>query len=274
VQVIHDCVAVVTGGGSGIGRGLGLALARRGARVVLADLSGERLERAVDEIRAATGAEVVGVLTDVTDQPSVDRLAERALDVFGAVHVVCNNAGTATVGYSWEAPISDWAAVLNVNLMGVVHGIRSFVPRMLETKVAGHVVNTSSMAGLIPVPLNAAYTASKHAVVGLSRTLEAELVSVGAPIGVTVVCPGSVATAIVDDEIARYESAGGLSAPQRKILEQLKAGIDVGMKADDAGEMVVNAVENDRFWAFPNAEEFFGPAESEWSRVQDCRKPL
>ena len=84
----------------------------------------------------------------------------------------------------------------------------------------------------------------------------------------------SVATAIVDDEIARYESAGGLSAAQRNVLEQLKAGIDVGMTADDAGEMVVNAVENDRFWAFPNAEEFFGPAESEWARVQDCRKPL
>lgn len=274
MEVNDQHVAVVTGGGSGIGRGIALALATRGARVVVADVDAARLNVAVDELRTATGAEVVGVLTDVTDQASVDALAQYTVDTFGAVHVVCNNAGTATVGSSWEAPLSDWTSVMSVNLMGVVHGIRSFVPRMLDAKVQGHVVNTSSMAGLIPVPLNAAYTASKHAVVGISRTLEAELISLGAPIGVSVVCPGSVTTAIVDDEIARYERAGGLSAPQRAVLEQLKAGIDVGMSPDDAGEMIVKSVESKRFWVFPNAEEFFGPAESEWDRIQACRQPL
>ena len=274
MQITGDHVAVVTGGGSGIGLGIALALARRGARVVLADLSETRLDRAVDDLRSATGAQVVGVQTDVADQASVDRLAERTIETFGTVHLVCNNAGTATVGFSWEAPLSDWVSVLGVNLMGVVHGIRSFVPRMLDAKVQGHIVNTSSMAGLIPVPLNAAYTASKHAVVGLSRTLEAELMAVGAPIGVSVVCPGSVTTAIVDDEIARYESAGGLSAPQRAVLEQLKSGIDNGMKPEDAGEMIVKSIEAGRFWVFPNAEEFFGPVEAEWMRIQECREAL
>lgn len=274
MRITSGSVAVVTGAGSGIGRGTALALAHRGASVVIADINGDRVEAAVADISAATGADVVGVVTDVTDQVSVDRLADSAFDRFGNVHILCNNAGTATVGYCWDAPISDWSFVLGVNLMGAVHGIRSFVPGMLESGEPGHLVNTSSMAGLIPVPLNAAYTASKHALIGLARTLEAEFAAIEAQIGVSVVCPGSVNTSIVDDEIARYADAGPLAAPAKAVLDTLKAGIDTGMPPADAGEMIVKSIEANRFWVFPNSEEFFGPAEDEWSRIQLCRRPL
>jgi len=267
-------VAVITGAGSGIGRGTALVLARRGASIVLADLNAERVAEAAEEVRTSTGAKAIGVVTDVSDQASVDNLADRAFAEFGNVHVLCNNAGTATVGYSWEAPLSDWAFTLGVNLMGPVHGIRSFVPRMLEKGEPGHIVNTSSMAGLRAVVLNAAYTASKHAVVGLSRTLEADFATIGAPIGVSVVCPGGVSTAIIDDQIARYASAGPLGEAEQGVLDGLKAVVDEGMSPERAGEMIAAAIEGDRFWVFPNAESLFGPVEDEWARIQECRKAV
>jgi short-subunit dehydrogenase len=142
---------------------------------------------------------------------------------------------------------------------------------MIESDAPGHIVNTASMAGLIPVPLHASYKASKHALIGLSSTLEVELQSVRAPIGVSVVCPGSIRTAIIDDAIKRYEAKADPSPAAQQVLQELKAGVDAGMHARDAGEMIVDAIEQNRFWVFPNVEELFAPAEEEWSRIQRCR---
>jgi short-subunit dehydrogenase len=143
---------------------------------------------------------------------------------------------------------------------------------MLEKGEPGHIVNTSSMAGLIPVPLKAPYTASKHALIGLTRTLEAEFAMIGAPIGVSVVCPGGVSTSIIDDEIARYTAAGPIGQTEQGILDHFKAVVDSGISPEQAGEMIATAIESNRFWVFPNAADYFGPVEEEWTRIQECRK--
>ncbi|WP_410810844.1 SDR family NAD(P)-dependent oxidoreductase [Micromonospora sp. 067-2] len=248
--------AVVTGAGSGIGRALVRALSRAGANVVLADRHGEAITAVAEEIRAS-GGRALPVPTDVADPAAVDALAEAAYAEFGAVHVLCNNAGTSTVGYSWQTPLSDWDLALGVNLMGVVHGIRSFVPRMIDGGDPGHVVNTASMAGLMPVPMKAPYTASKHAVVGLSQVLLAELRASGTPIGVSVVCPGAVATSILEEERARYAGAPIASAAQ-DVLDQLKDTVDNGIAPDTAADIILGAIRAGRFWSFPNAHDYFG----------------
>jgi NAD(P)-dependent dehydrogenase (short-subunit alcohol dehydrogenase family) len=267
VKNFEGTVAVVTGAGSGLGLGIALTLAKRGASVVLADISIDRASEAAGQISHATGAEVLAFQTDVADQQQVDDLSLAALERFGAVDILCNNAGTATVGYSWEVPLSDWELVFGVNFMGAVHGIRSFVPHMLAGGRPGHIVNTSSMAGLLAVPMKAPYTASKHAVVGLSKTLRGELQSLSAPIGVSVVCPGPIATNIIDDEIARYRAAGPLDRPSQEVLDGLKAVVDQGISGEQAGQIVVDAIADDRFWVFPNSTDYFGVVEADFAEM-------
>jgi NAD(P)-dependent dehydrogenase (short-subunit alcohol dehydrogenase family) len=271
MDILDGRVAVITGAGSGIGRGIALELGRRGARLVLADLNADRVRRVAEEVRGATESEVLAVETDVSSEAAVVDLADRAFATFGAVHVLCNNAGVATVGYSWEQTAADWDLVLGVNLRGVVHGITAFLPRMLESGQPGHVVNTSSMAGLMTVPLKAPYTAAKHAVVGLSKALRAELSSLGAPVGVSVVCPGPVSTAIMDDEIARYDQRGPLDLASRNVLDGLKAAVDQGISAEQVGEIIVDAVRSDRFWVFPNSADYFGPMDTELAEIKRSR---
>jgi NAD(P)-dependent dehydrogenase (short-subunit alcohol dehydrogenase family) len=271
VKNFEGTVAVVTGAGAGLGLGIALTLAKRGASVVVADISLDRASEAAELIGHATAAEVLGVQTDVSDPKQVDDLAVAALERFGAVDILCNNAGTATVGYSWEAPLSDWDFVFGVNFMGAVHGIRSFVPHMLAGGRPGHIVNTSSMAGLIAVPLKAPYTASKHAVVGLSKTLRGELQSISAPIGVSVVCPGPIATTMIDDEIARYRAAGPLDAASQQVLDGLKAVVDQGISREQAGEIVVAAIADDRFWVFPNSTDYFAPFDADYAELMSSK---
>src|SRR5581483_3965092 len=163
-------VAVVTGGASGIGLGLARRFAGEGMRVVIGDVEKRALDTAVNDL-AASGAEVEGV---VSDAEQVQALADATIARFGAVHVVCNNAGVGGGGLSWELPLSTWEWVIGVNLWGVVHGIRAFVPLLLQQE-EGHVVNTASVAGLVAAPFMGPYNASKHAVVGVSETLHHEL---------------------------------------------------------------------------------------------------
>ena len=182
-------VAVVTGAASGIGRGLAEGFLRRGLAVAAADVEAEALDQAVSEM--AAGGRVIGQVTDVRDPDALLRLAARTLDDLGRVDVVCNNAGIVTPRLPvWEQSSEDWRWTLEVNLLGVVNGIRAFVPHLIR-QGSGHVVNTASIAGLAPIPGggNGAYTASKHAVVGLSETLVEELATVGVEVGVTVLCP-------------------------------------------------------------------------------------
>jgi NAD(P)-dependent dehydrogenase (short-subunit alcohol dehydrogenase family) len=197
VDAFKDKVAVVTGGGSGIGRALALALAREGARIVVADVDEAAMEGVVRESRGL-GVESLAVRTDVTDLAQVQALAERAWKAFGVVHLLCNNAGVAAWGGLEKATHRDWQWVLGVNLWGVIHGIEAFVPRMIAGGQRGHIVNTASMAGLIASQGLGVYNTSKYAVVGLSETLVKDLKPYG--IGVSVLCPMGVETRIRESE--------------------------------------------------------------------------
>ena len=190
-------VAVVTGGASGIGRAVATRFAEAGMRVVLADIQEDALDRTASEL-AAAGHQVIGVRTDVSVGESVETLAATVMAEFGAVHVLHNNAGVGVGGYLWTHTQRDWEWVLGVNLWGVIHGVRVFVPLMISQGEPAHIVNTASMAGLISVPGLGAYNVSKHGVVTLSETLERDLRIAGAPIGVSVLCPGLVMTNIFE----------------------------------------------------------------------------
>jgi NAD(P)-dependent dehydrogenase (short-subunit alcohol dehydrogenase family) len=270
VDDLQGRIAVVTGAGSGIGRGVALALARSGADVVVADRDSGRVASVVEEL-TALGSDSVGVVTDVSDASSVERLADAAYARFGRVHVLVNNAGVASTGTTWASPLDEWARVVGVNMWGPVNGVRSFVPRMLSGGQPGHVVNTSSMAGLIAATLTGAYTTSKHAVVGLSKCLRAELQGLGAPIGVSVVCPGGVATAIMDDELVRTRETGRrLPADAQEMFDHLKQTVDGGISGEAAGEIVTDAIRANRFWVFPNSEDYLALLEPEHDEMRSC----
>jgi NAD(P)-dependent dehydrogenase (short-subunit alcohol dehydrogenase family) len=226
-------VAVVTGGASGLGQAMARRFAREGARVVLADIAEPQLAAATDEL-AAGGADVVAVTTDVTDPASVDALARRSLDAFGAVDVVCNNAGLVVTGPAWEIPLADWRRLLDVNLWGVIHGIHAFVPLLLDQGTPAHVVNTASMGGVLSLAGIAPYVASKHAVVALSEVLHADLAARGAPVGVSVLCPGYVPTRL------------GLDDRDAPVPEPRPGAIT----ADDVAGRVVDALAEGRFYIF------------------------
>lgn len=193
MQTLKDRVAVVTGGASGIGLALAEAFVAQGMKVMLADVDQPRLAHEEERL-AASGATVASSVVDVGDPAQVDALATAVLARFGAVHVVCNNAGIVRPGRTWELPLADWEAVLRVNLLGVVHGVHTFVPVMLASGEQGHIVNVASMAAVVPVPGIGPYNVAKHGVLALSEALQAELEDLGAPIGVTVVMPGRVRT--------------------------------------------------------------------------------
>src|SRR4029079_8371147 len=187
--------AVVTGAASGIGLAVTEAFVAAGMRVLMTDLDPERLASHTDRL-ADGGAEVRSLVVDVTDPDAVERAADAAVEHFGKLHVAVNNAGIVVQGNSWELPLAEWHRVINVDLWGVIHGIRSFVPRILASGEPGHVVNIASMAAVTAIPGIGPYTASKHAVLGLSDGLRAELAAIDAPVGVGVVMPGMIKTGL------------------------------------------------------------------------------
>jgi NAD(P)-dependent dehydrogenase (short-subunit alcohol dehydrogenase family) len=190
VKELTDRVAVVTGAASGIGLALVEAFVSEGMRVVMADVNGE----ALSERATPFGAHVHTVAADVRDPAAVDGVGAAAIERFGALHVAVNNAGIVNRGASWELSLEEWQRVIDVNLWGVIHGVRSFVPRILSTGDEGHVVNTASMAAVLPLARLGPYSVAKHGVLGLSDVLRAEFEELGAPVGVSVVMPGMVRT--------------------------------------------------------------------------------
>jgi len=274
VEQLEGRVAVVTGASTGIGRGIARAFATAGMRVVLASQNPDRLAAAVDELRAE-GAEVVGVPTDVSVEAAVRALATATLDTFGAVHVLVNNAGVWAPGYAWEISRADWEWVIGVNLWGPIHGIRVFVPHLLEQPEA-HVVNVSSAGGLMAATVHSPYSTAKHGLVGLSKGLRADLALKGANVGVTLVCPGAVSTAIM----SQIENTGPGGVPRGTVelapevqaaWDSIGAYTDAGIPADDVGDMVVTAIRENRFWLLPNAQVFHPVFEQELDDLEHER---
>ncbi|HEY6532510.1 MAG TPA: SDR family NAD(P)-dependent oxidoreductase [Acidimicrobiales bacterium] len=187
--------AVVTGAASGIGLAVCEAFCAQGMKVLMLDVQADLLSEQAARL-AADGHEVHPMVVDVSDPDAVEAAAAAAVERFGALHVAVNNAGIIVGGLSWELSLEQWQSVLGVNLWGVIHGVRSFVPRILATGEEGHVVNTASMAAVLPIRNIAPYTVAKHGVLGLSDVLRAELEDQGAPVGVSVVMPGMIQTAL------------------------------------------------------------------------------
>lgn len=237
-------VAVITGAASGIGRGLAEHAAKLGMRLVLADLDGLRLEALCEELRSG-GTQVVACVTNVGDLEQVEHLRDVALDRFGEVDLLFNNAGVMQTGYSWEITAQQWQRMLDVNLSGVINGIRCFVPLFLRQGRAAHVINTASLAGLLSSPLMAPYNVTKQAVVALSETLHYELSMLGAPVSVSVVCPGPVASEIM----ASNQVVNGAGSSFSQLLDN---SIRQGMTPAELAEQVFAAIAEKRFWVFPH----------------------
>lgn len=249
----RDRVAVITGAASGIGRGLAHHAAREGMKLVLADVEAPSLAATADALRS-DGAVVVDRVTDVSDRKSVHALAEAAYDAFGDVHLLCNNAGVFPQGrlkLAWEHTAEDWTWTLGVNLMGVVHGVNEFIPRMIAAGSEGHVVNAASVTGFIGGSGGTPYAVSKFGVVRLSEGLASGLRQHGASIGVTILAPGLVATRIREAERNRPEALvpdGGLSPESAAILQASQR--PDAMTPEQAAKIVFDAVRADQFYAF------------------------
>jgi len=260
MQRFQDRVAVVTGGASGIGRASAERFAKAGMKIVLADVEEGALTKTAREMEQA-GATVLAVPTDVSRAADVEALARRALDRFGAVHVVFNNAGVYVAGATWEHSLADWEWVLGVNLWGVIHGVRTFVPILLEQKDEGHVINTASMAGLTSNPFMSIYNVTKHSVVTLSETLHQELGALGAKVKVSVLCPGFIRTRIADAGRNRPASlladppnpSGGGAAAAFDVA--LRAGVESGFPPAAVAERVFEAVRDERFYVLVAQDE-------------------
>ena len=265
-------VAVVTGAASGIGFALAERFARDGLHVVLADVEEAALVGAADRIKALD-AETLAVPTDVSEAAAVEALADAAVKRFGSVHVVCNNAGVGSKADPWFGPLSGWTWVLGVNLWGVVHGIRAFLPILAE-QGEGHIVNTASILGLMP-SANPSYDASKHAVVALSEDLFKMTKLVGLPVGVSVLCPGWVTTGIWDAERNWPARLGEIPSPSlaSKVTRphQVRAN-DAGMRPAAVADLVADAIVSDRYWVLPHPE-FVALAVHRWQRIAEGRDP-
>lgn len=244
-------VAVVTGAASGIGRALCDRFAREGMKLVMADVERDRLTQAAAELEGR-GTEVLAVRTDVSRADDLSHLRDETLERFGAVHVLCNNAGVFAGGLTWDAIATDWEWVLGVNLYGILHGVRAFVPFMLEQNQPGHIVNTCSMAGLINMPLSGAYSVSKHAALSLTETLYHELRIKQSPVGVSALCPELIRTRIGHSERnrpAHLKRPEGSGTPEQTLVEQaIQSSTAGGLDPSVMAERVFEGIREDRFY--------------------------
>lgn len=243
-------VAVITGAASGIGRGLAQHAAGLGMRLALADRDRAGLDELASEL-AATGCEVLAQVTDVSCELDLFALRDAILARFGGVDLLFNNAGVMQTGASWELSEAQWRRMLDINLLGVTHGLRAFVPVLLAQGRPAHIINTASLAGLLASPFLAAYTVTKQALVALSEVLHHELVAIGAPVGVSVLCPGPVASRIMASDQVGQGAGPALGA-------QLEQSIREGMPADLLAAQVFAAIHQKRFWILPHPD--FKPA--------------
>jgi NAD(P)-dependent dehydrogenase (short-subunit alcohol dehydrogenase family) len=283
-------VAVVTGAASGIGQGLATCFAEEGMRVVLADIEVPALDTAT-RVLADAGHEILGVPTDVSDQKSVDALAQAALDAYGAIHVVCNNAGVAAVndwsslqpGKSipvWELTLDDWRWTYNVNFWGVLHGIRTFTPILLEQDEPAHIVNTGSVLSFQGGADLVAYGSTKFAVGRVSEALHLQLSKLDTPVRAHLLCPGGVST---HSYLAERNRPLGLSNPEPtpdelELLEheRIQTGESMGtnMPPSVVAAKVIEGLQDERFYIFTHEDSFDVPIRARMERILKREDPL
>ncbi len=246
---VRDKVVVVTGGGSGIGRGIARAFADAGAKLVLADIEQGPLDAVVNELTAA-GHAAVGVRTDVSKLADIESLAQATMDTYGAVHVLCNNAGVGTAAPIGQTSLADWEWTLNIDLWGPIYGVKTFLP-LMEKQGEGHINSTASMAGLLATASLGAYNVAKHGVVALMASLERDLRVQKSPLKASVLCPGPINTNIVSSERNRdaESAAQHIDTKQgQRFWSMLSETLSQGMDPDDVGRLVLDAVQTGRFW--------------------------
>jgi NAD(P)-dependent dehydrogenase (short-subunit alcohol dehydrogenase family) len=273
-------VAVITGAASGIGWALAERCVREGMNVVLADIEESALAKAEKDIRAI-GAATLAVPTDVSKASDVEALANKALDAFGAVHLLCNNAGVGAGLSVWESTLADWQWVLGVNLWGVIHGVHFFVPIMIRQNSDCHIVNTASSAGLMTTTRHGPYVVSKHGVVALSETLYKQLEQRGYRIGVSVLCPAFVRTSIMEAERNRPEElqnkpGEGIDMSELGIqpfLRDYKRLLDNGMPPEKVADIVFAAIRDEKFYILPDADVLQPAIQARMEDILEERNP-
>ncbi len=274
-------VAVVTGAASGIGFGLALRCAQEGMKVVLAGINEDTLKAAEKEIKR-TGAATMVVKTDVSKANDVEVLAKKTIDAFGAVHLLCNNAGVAAGSTIWGSTLADWQWILDVNLWGVIYGVHYFVPVMLKQDTECYIVNTSSIAGLSTVPFHGIYSISKHAVVTLSELLFKELDMLGIKnIGVSVLCPGAVKSKVMGSERNRPKNLKNKPAEDKYLLnpmvqssiQHLATDIEKGMEPSKLADIVFNAIKEKSFYIVPDKDFLRYPLQARMDDIIQGRNP-
>ena len=275
MKELRDRVAVVTGAASGIGLALTERFAAEGMKVVMADIEGPALASATEALRRTAPA-VRATQVDVSRPEDVERLARETYEAFGAAHVLCSNAGVAVIGAVHEHSLADWQWVINANLWGVIHGVRAFVPRMLAGGDEAHIVNTSSMAGLTTAPFMAVYDVTKHGVMALSESMYKEFLTTGAPIGVSVVCPGLINTNIVRSSRNRPSDLAeeGKYGPMAQAFGQnLEARLADGYPPSEVAEQVVQGIREGRFYIVPAQPEVKAGAALRAQDIIELRNP-
>lgn len=259
MKEFREKVAVITGGASGIGYAIAERCIKEGMKVVVADIEKVALTQ-TEKVLKSRGANIIGVQTDVSKAKDVEALAQKTLDAYGAVHLLFNNAGVDEHGTIWERTLADWQWVIGVNLWGVIHGVRVFVPIMLEQNTEGHIVNTASMLGLISAPGMGIYKVAKHGVVSLSETLYHELAQAGSKIKVSVLCPGFVNTRITDAVRNRpaelqNDPIKDKRDPEYDKEEQLiRQKVQDGMSPNQVANCVFDAIIDEKFYILTHPE--------------------
>lgn len=256
VEVFSGGVAVITGAGAGIGSGLARRAGALGMTVVVTDINGANAEKVAGQIREA-GGKAEALVVDVSQPAELDRLADHVFACHGSPRLLVNNAGIETIGYSWEIPIDRWEATLDINIHGVVHGCRAFIPRMLESGQEAWIANLASMGAMGVMPCQTAYIMSKHAVQSFSECLFLELELKGAPIHVSSVLPGMLKTSIFEAEAGKGEPAGA-GTHRRKMFEMMR---DYGMDLDQGCKLILEQVADKKFWVHTQPEMSLGAME-------------
>lgn len=260
--------AVITGAAGGMGLGMARSFANAGMNLVLADIDAERLSASVDQLKA-DGHAAIAVPTDVTKEEQIQALAQAALDEFGAVHIVSNNAGIGIPGTVDDMTLDDWRWTMDVDLWSVVYGVRTFLP-LLKEQGEGHITATSSMAGLTCGPVLGAYHVAKHGVVALMDTVRIELKLAKSDVRASVLCPGPIDTNIAQSERLRPDNieTRDNNKLEEKFFESLRNELAGGMDPNEVGDIVLEAIQNERFWILTHPNEFLPFVEKRLAHIK------